>query len=291
MQTPYDKLLTCVHWWPEEARIPAEAENSPSPPQRKKRTDMESRFVANNRERLPVIVTLYYGLQGERPYTMEAIGQCFGLTRERIRQLLEKANFFYSDEDLDRFEMQRKAYFAQTKPIRLSIIIRHAIASNTFEPTRSWLENHTSVLPHTVSNDPISILTWVHETCQISTFPDHQWCPDCRQIKSKEEFTKGSSRRCATCNRANTRQWYKTHKEQAIQARRQHYENNKDKYRQYAKNAHSRLTPEQREKKRIEMKGYYRKRKAEHPEILRAQWKRAQERRKERKRMMEEQAK
>jgi len=37
------------------------------------------------------IMTLYLGLDGEEPQTLEAIGERFNLTRERIRQLKEKA--------------------------------------------------------------------------------------------------------------------------------------------------------------------------------------------------------
>jgi RNA polymerase primary sigma factor len=37
------------------------------------------------------IVKLYYGLAGERPHTLEEIGTQFKLTRERVRQIKEKA--------------------------------------------------------------------------------------------------------------------------------------------------------------------------------------------------------
>jgi len=37
------------------------------------------------------IVRLYFGLNGKQPHTLEEIGEKFGLTRERVRQLKEKA--------------------------------------------------------------------------------------------------------------------------------------------------------------------------------------------------------
>jgi RNA polymerase primary sigma factor len=37
------------------------------------------------------VVRLYYGLSGENPMTLEEIGERFGLTRERVRQIKEKA--------------------------------------------------------------------------------------------------------------------------------------------------------------------------------------------------------
>jgi len=37
------------------------------------------------------IVRLYYGLSGEPPYSLEEIGKYFSLTRERVRQIKEKA--------------------------------------------------------------------------------------------------------------------------------------------------------------------------------------------------------
>ena len=42
-------------------------------------------------EREARIITLYYGLGGEEALTLEAIGNRLGLTRERIRQIKEKA--------------------------------------------------------------------------------------------------------------------------------------------------------------------------------------------------------
>jgi RNA polymerase sigma factor (sigma-70 family) len=37
------------------------------------------------------VVTQYYGLQGQPPMTLEAIGQLMGITRERVRQLRNEA--------------------------------------------------------------------------------------------------------------------------------------------------------------------------------------------------------
>jgi RNA polymerase primary sigma factor len=37
------------------------------------------------------VVTLYFGLNGEHPLTLEEIGEKFNLTRERVRQIKEKA--------------------------------------------------------------------------------------------------------------------------------------------------------------------------------------------------------
>ena len=37
------------------------------------------------------VVRLYYGLQGEQPHTLEEIGGLLGVTRERVRQLRDRA--------------------------------------------------------------------------------------------------------------------------------------------------------------------------------------------------------
>ena len=37
------------------------------------------------------IVRLYFGLNGKHPHTLEEIGEAFNLTRERVRQIKEKA--------------------------------------------------------------------------------------------------------------------------------------------------------------------------------------------------------
>jgi len=42
-------------------------------------------------DREQIILGLYFGLEGEEPLTLEEIGQKMSLTRERIRQIKEKA--------------------------------------------------------------------------------------------------------------------------------------------------------------------------------------------------------
>ena len=37
------------------------------------------------------VIRLYFGLNGEHPMTLEEIGERFDLTRERVRQIKEKA--------------------------------------------------------------------------------------------------------------------------------------------------------------------------------------------------------
>ena len=54
------------------------------------RTQIESTlFCLDNRERY--IISSYYGLNGEEPMTLEQIGVSLDLTRERVRQLKERA--------------------------------------------------------------------------------------------------------------------------------------------------------------------------------------------------------
>ncbi|MFT7589717.1 MAG: RNA polymerase primary sigma factor [Limisphaerales bacterium] len=42
-------------------------------------------------EREAMIISCYYGLDGEPPFTLEEIGSKFNLTRERVRQIKERA--------------------------------------------------------------------------------------------------------------------------------------------------------------------------------------------------------
>jgi RNA polymerase primary sigma factor len=44
-------------------------------------------------EREMKIIHLRYGLKGERPLTLEETGRVMGITRERVRQIQEKATF------------------------------------------------------------------------------------------------------------------------------------------------------------------------------------------------------
>jgi RNA polymerase primary sigma factor len=49
------------------------------------------RSLATLGEREAEILRYYFGLNGTRPHTLEEIGEVFGLTRERVRQIKEKA--------------------------------------------------------------------------------------------------------------------------------------------------------------------------------------------------------
>ncbi len=40
------------------------------------------------------VISLYFGLNGKHPLTLEEIGQTFGLTPERVRQIKEKATVY-----------------------------------------------------------------------------------------------------------------------------------------------------------------------------------------------------
>ncbi len=49
------------------------------------------RALSSLTERESNIIKLYFGLNGKHPYTLEEIGEEFNLTRERVRQIKEKA--------------------------------------------------------------------------------------------------------------------------------------------------------------------------------------------------------
>ena len=49
------------------------------------------RAVSNLTDRESEVLNMYFGLNSDRPYTLEEIGVRFGLTRERIRQIKQKA--------------------------------------------------------------------------------------------------------------------------------------------------------------------------------------------------------
>jgi RNA polymerase primary sigma factor len=47
--------------------------------------------LSSLKEREAKILRLYFGLDGEEPMTLEQIGALLGITRERVRQIKEKA--------------------------------------------------------------------------------------------------------------------------------------------------------------------------------------------------------
>lgn len=53
--------------------------------------DEISRVLSTLPEREAEVISLYFGIDTERSYTLEEIGSRFGLTRERVRQIKEKA--------------------------------------------------------------------------------------------------------------------------------------------------------------------------------------------------------
>ena len=54
------------------------------------RTEIE-RSLATLTPREGDVIRLYFGLNGQHPLTLEEIGEKFDLTRERVRQIKEKA--------------------------------------------------------------------------------------------------------------------------------------------------------------------------------------------------------
>jgi RNA polymerase primary sigma factor len=55
------------------------------------RTTEVGRAVASLEPREARVLRLYYGLDGNQPLTLEEIGSTFGLSRERVRQIKERA--------------------------------------------------------------------------------------------------------------------------------------------------------------------------------------------------------
>ena len=54
-------------------------------------TDSVEEVLATLKEREAKILRLYFGLDGKEPMTLEEIGSMMGITRERVRQIKEKA--------------------------------------------------------------------------------------------------------------------------------------------------------------------------------------------------------
>jgi len=71
-----------------------DSKDTPSPDQQlineSLRREIE-RAISTLTEREANIIRLYFGLNSKNPYTLEEIGEEFGLTRERVRQIKEKA--------------------------------------------------------------------------------------------------------------------------------------------------------------------------------------------------------
>lgn len=71
-----------------------DSKDTPSPDQslinESLRREIE-RAISTLTEREANIIRLYFGLNSKNPYTLEEIGEEFGLTRERVRQIKEKA--------------------------------------------------------------------------------------------------------------------------------------------------------------------------------------------------------
>ncbi len=69
-------------------------ENSPAPDAEAMQESLKEeieRVLSTLSEREAEVITLYFGINRERALTLEEIGERFGLTRERVRQIKEKA--------------------------------------------------------------------------------------------------------------------------------------------------------------------------------------------------------
>jgi RNA polymerase primary sigma factor len=54
-------------------------------------TESIEKVLCSLKEREAKILRLYFGLDGKEPMTLEEIGGLLGITRERVRQIKEKA--------------------------------------------------------------------------------------------------------------------------------------------------------------------------------------------------------
>lgn len=68
-------------------------------------TETINATLSTLREREAAILRMYYGLDGDEPKTLEQIGRALGITRERVRQIKEKA--------LDRLRHASRARFLE----------------------------------------------------------------------------------------------------------------------------------------------------------------------------------
>jgi len=71
-----------------------DSKDSPTPDQDLMKDSLRreiERAISTLTEREASIIRLYFGLNTKNPYTLEEIGEEFGLTRERVRQIKEKA--------------------------------------------------------------------------------------------------------------------------------------------------------------------------------------------------------
>lgn len=68
-------------------------------------TETINATLSTLKEREAVILRMYYGLDGDEPKTLEQIGRVMGITRERVRQIKEKA--------LDRLRHASRARFLE----------------------------------------------------------------------------------------------------------------------------------------------------------------------------------
>lgn len=70
------------------------ADPSPTPDQIYEEKDLHNtlmKYISKLSPREQIVTVMYYGLNGEEPKTLDAVGKVFGVSRERIRQILNKS--------------------------------------------------------------------------------------------------------------------------------------------------------------------------------------------------------
>jgi RNA polymerase primary sigma factor len=84
------------------------AENTAAPDEQADHSALSNdlaRAIGTLPERERIVLSMYFGLDGNEPRTLDAIGEELHLTRERIRQIKEKA--------IDRLRHSPRAQFLQ----------------------------------------------------------------------------------------------------------------------------------------------------------------------------------
>lgn len=101
-------------------------------------------------EKLRVIVTLRFGLNGQEKQTLEQIGEIYAVTRERIRQLeaegIEKLAFLFRNREKLGDEANRQVIIHIPKPTRVRVVIPF---SGPFEIVR--IKSYRDVLTSSLS--------------------------------------------------------------------------------------------------------------------------------------------
>lgn len=181
--------------------------------------DMMEKALALLDERSSEIIRMRFGLDGEKPATLEEIGEVFGLTRERIRQIENLALELIAEKNSIKRTVRRRAVFKQT-PSQTVAATRDDffVPENSAPPVPRRIQKARAYRAANREKIRIYFRSWLEKN-------------RARVAEQRRQYQSRNADRI----KAWSREWYKSHRESIRLRNKQAYEDNPEPARERAR--------------------------------------------------------